>query len=563
MRFLIAALLFVISVTLLLTGLAQRTIWAPPSQISQAIQLESAKSLVLIPNSVLNAHRGNPTVYVHGSGATFLATGRESDVSAWIGSSSFDTVTLNKKQLIQESKEGVPNIDSPIGSDLWRTEVNSVVSARLKVDKNNEGAVLVASDGIKPTAGSISIVWPVPFDLFWSNLLMISGGVILLSAIILNTLAYRNMRRSRGPRRKTPTPPKPPRYRVKAAKGNAPVRGRRAAGRAFIAVPVVISVLLATTSCAPAPTPTASPTPAPSGQLLPPAALLQSQIDRIVKNVAEVSSNADVASDKKVLTSRFAGPALQQRTAYYVIRSRSTKLPALPPILGEPISFSLPAATDAWPRTAMVVTDNPSDSQPPQMLVLQQETPRSKYMLWYNIALMPGTKIPEVPGTEVGAIPVDPNSLFLKVAPNTLAAVYGDVINNGASSLSYGLFDVAKDEFYNQVSADQANKVANVAGKISFSHALGDKNVLSLATRTAGALVAVYMTDTYTIKPKNRRSAIAVTGNEKIMLGADGSTRGIKSVYGDMLLFYVPAVSDETGIKLLGVTQGLISVRSL
>lgn len=87
--------------------------------------------------------------------------------------------------------------------------------------------------------------------------------------------------------------------------------------------------------------------------------------------------------------------------------------------------------------------------------------------------------------------------------------------------------------------------------------------MLSLATTDGGALVAVYMTDTYTIKPKKRASAVAVSGQEKILLGADGSTRGIKSVYGDMLLFYVPALSDSSKVRLLGVSQGLISVRSL
>ena len=48
-----------------------------------------------------------------------------------------------------------------------------------------------------------------------------------------------------------------------------------------------------------------------------------------------------------------------------------------------------------------------------------------------------------------------------------------------------------------------------------------------------------------------------------VLLGADGSTRGVRSIYGDMMLFYVPALSDTAGIRLLGVTQGLVSVRSL
>ena len=71
------------------------------------------------------------------------------------------------------------------------------------------------------------------------------------------------------------------------------------------------------------------------------------------------------------------------------------------------------------------------------------------------------------------------------------------------------------------------------------------------------------MDDTYTIRPKKRGSAVAVSGQEKIMLGASGSTTGVRSIYGDMLLFYVPALSDKSQVKLLGATQGLVSVRGL
>jgi hypothetical protein len=246
------------------------------------------------------------------------------------------------------------------------------------------------------------------------------------------------------------------------------------------------------------------------------------------------------------------------------MRSRSNKVQALPAIVAKPIELQLPAATNQWPRTLMVVTDEPGDVALPQLLVMQQATPRSQYLLWYNIRLMPGVKIPRVPTAGVGAIPVETDSVFLKIAPLSLATAYGDVINKGAASLSYGLFDIESDEFYKQVSQSQKSQVENLdTGKITFEHSLGNKNVLSLATTDGGALVAVYMNDTYTIKPKKRASAVAVSGQEKILLGADGSTRGIKSVYGDMLLFYVPALSDSSKVRLLGVSQGLISVRSL
>jgi hypothetical protein len=212
----------------------------------------------------------------------------------------------------------------------------------------------------------------------------------------------------------------------------------------------------------------------------------------------------------------------------------------------------------------MAVTDEPGDSALPQLIVLQQRTPRENYQVWYTVRLMPGAKIPAVPAADTGAIPVDAKSLFLKVPPLSIPATYGDVINKGASSLSAQLFDITKDEFYKQVSSSQSEQVKNLKnGKISFTHKLGDANVVALSTSQAGALVAVYMTDTYLIRPTKVGTAVGVSGQEALILGANGSTKGVRSIYGNMLLFFVPALSETGKIRLIGVTQGLVSVRGL
>ncbi|MEN9753049.1 MAG: hypothetical protein RL670_740 [Actinomycetota bacterium] len=212
----------------------------------------------------------------------------------------------------------------------------------------------------------------------------------------------------------------------------------------------------------------------------------------------------------------------------------------------------------------MVVTARTGSSDLPQMLVLQQDSPRSNYKVWYTIAMLPGAKIPSVLPSDVGSAPVNATSLFLALSPRQLPKTYGDVIDNGAASPSASLFDVSKDEFYQQLSASQrAQKAALKKASLTFKHSLGSDNIQALSTSDAGALVAVYMNDTYTIKPTKLGSAVTVSGNEKIMLGSNGSIRGVKSVYGDMLLFYVPAMSSKNQIRLLGVTQGLISVRGL
>ena len=82
-------------------------------------------------------------------------------------------------------------------------------------------------------------------------------------------------------------------------------------------------------------------------------------------------------------------------------------------------------------------------------------------------------------------------------------------------------------------------------------------------TADGGALVAIYMKDITTIKPTKRNSGITVNSLEQAILGAKGSIKGVVSTYGDMLLFYVPSVGQNSKIKLLGWQAGLLKVKSL
>ena len=560
MRFLVAAVLFGLSTILMLTGLAQRTILAPPAQYSLSIEPESAAPYAIVPNDVLALHAGAIKVTVDGSPQAFIAAARESDIRAFVSESPHvGLVALAKEDTaVAKTFAGKEPSISPVNSDLWRTQVDAPLTATLNASVADEGAVLIASNGIAPIPSKIDIVWTPKIDMLPSAILIWVGLGFLLVAIILTVITFRTMRIDRGPRRKTPKPPKPARYRYRSV-FKSPERGRRSA-RGFTALTSGALTLTLLTACAPSPG--ASPSPTADDQVQP-VSLQTSQVKRILEDVALVARDADARNDRRILVERFDGAALAVRTTNYLLRTRNARIASLQAIAAEPIKFSLPAATSSWPRVAMAVTDEEGDTALPQMIVMQQEGPRSNYKVWFTIRLMPGAEIPAVPASEIGAIPVDAASLFLKVAPNKLPIAFGDVLNLGQASLSAQLFDL-DNEFYRQVSQaqkDQATSLNNA--NIAYAHLLGDPNVISMATSNGGALVAVYQLDRYTIKPKRANSAVAVGAQERLLLGATGSTRGVRSVYGDMLLFYVPPIDESAKIVLLGATQGLISVVSL
>jgi hypothetical protein len=565
MRFLLAAVLFILAISLLLLGLAQRTIWAPPDQYSISLNTASATPYLVIGAEQLALLPGDPRIGVVGAETVFIATGMESDVLAWVGSTSHYLAANSSDGLglglIRVS--GTEDFASPLNSDMWKKTVVGQGYAELTISSEQKRAVLIASDGFAPVPQTIRISWPIQTSTVVSDVFMSVGFGLLVLAIILNLLALRKMFINRGPRRKLPRAPQGPKYRPRKTTLEIPKRGRRSA-RQKIAVPIALGLALTLGGCSA--TPTIAPTPSESAseelpEAIPPV-VEQSQIEKILKELSETVAIADSTSDLELLEQRVAGPSLRFRQTHYLLMSKSDTIEPMEPIPSSVISISLPATTNLWPRSIMVVAE--SEAGLPQMLVLQQQSPRENYKLWYNIPLLPGSKIPTLPAPEVGAIPVEKDSLFLKLAPSQLPEAFGDVIDRGSESEVFGLFNLVGDEFYEQISSSQRDQIKKLKrAEITFSHALGDDNVISLSTADSGALVAVMMTDNYLIRPTRENAVVTVSGLEEILLGVEGSSRGVRTTYGDMLLFYVPASTSEDKITLLGATQALLSIRAL
>lgn len=552
------------SLSLALVGVAQRTIWAPPPANVLSLEYDAENHFAIIDHETLSTYPGNPTVTVFGDEKTFVSSARESDIRAWIADSSFTSIQVKDAESLElepVSNFGLDLALSPRGSDLWRDEANGKQQAELAVTNEHDAAVLIATDGLSASPGKVTVSWPIAYDLTPSNINLIVAGVLLAAALVINLFSVSEERKRRRPQRRVPKAPQGPKTRGRKSNLEIPRRGRRVARKVSVATSGLL-VLGLLSGCAPAAAPS-DPTPSPSSDVIAdPPVLIESQIQKIVSNVAMWAKKADGATDKSMLLTRFEGAAQQMRTTYYYLMSKSTKNEALP-IIEERVTWSLPASSTIWPRTLMVVTDA-EDTNLPQMLIMSQSSPRSQYKVSFVISLVPGAALPPVAAADAGAIPVASDSAYLKVVPRELPPTYGDVIDKGTLSEFYELFDLENDKYYADVSALEKAQVQKLTkAKIKFRHYLGSSKVLSLSTASGGALVAVYMKDDYTIKPIKVGSGVTVSGNEKILLGSAGSVKGVRSTYGNMMIFYVPPLSADEKTTLLGVTQGLLSVKGL
>jgi hypothetical protein len=564
MRFLTAVLLFAASIVLVILGIGQRTVWAGPASHEVRLKVVEDKPFFLIPNAALTKFEGRPTVTVKGNGNLFVASGRESDIDSWLGSESNSIITFGgpKNEAVIEARPGQKTVLSPVGSDLWRQEIKGATKIQLEaVNPADENALLLARDGSENAPGDISLEWPVSRDFTFSTYLIVAGAALLVAAFFINSVSLLKLRSQSRPRRKMPKAPHGPRSRPKRGRTYSAPRGRRALKRLALGLPAAALTVSLLSGCSISTAIDPSPTPTESlGDSQPPASLLVSQINRILTDTAAVASLADSGKDRTAISNRFAGPALEVRNVNYLLQSRQKSVPGLPTISAN-AKIALPVAAKEWPRTLMAVTRDATAGSAPQMLVFQQDSPRTNYKVWYSIELH--LKTPKVAATETGAVPTPADSGFLVMKPQDIVTNYGDLINNPYTSLAINDFDVTNDDFYHGIVKIQATNSASLKkGTIVFNHVLANDNILGLNTASSGALVALYMNDVTVTKPKKATQAIVVSGLEKVLLGSAGSLKGISTTYGDMMLFFVPNTGGGR-IQLLGYTSGLIKVKGL
>lgn len=596
MRFVFAILAFVLAALMIAFGIAQRTIFLEPASASITATIEDGSPYAVIDGNALGAGPGSQTLTVSGADTVFMAYGRTDDILAWIGADQYAAIGLDPdgSAFTVTSATGTPvETDpaevpaelptNPAGSDLWLEEFTAQGSLTTTLSVTEGISVVLASDGTAPAPTDISVAWPTDNSTPWAGPLIVGGALMALIGFVIYLLGLLHFRRSRRPRRNVPRGPRMPKLprapRPKTIKASEITGPRRSIGRSLIAVPLVLVTGFVLTGCSPefwpAEEPTASetatPSPSPSStgteapvvDELPPPAVTQPQLERIVGEIVTLTGAADAALDADTLATRFAGPALEQRLANYKIRSADSAFTPTVALPAAPLTLTLPQQTSTWPRVVMTVLQSADEASVPTIaLVLKQASPREKYMVEYSIQLEASAQVPDVAPASIGAPLIAPDNKFMVMSPGEVGPAYADILLNGEASPAFGLFEAEGDTMRTLLGVENKTKQQTEledTGSIEFSNAPGSGEVVSLATNDSGSIVAVSINEITTVKAVNGKATITLEGPSKALSGIDSTAKGVESTYSEQVLFHVPPANSSDKIVLLGFSQGLIS----
>jgi hypothetical protein len=596
-RFVVAIVAFVLAAAAIGLGVAQRTVLAGPASIASTVVTGSAP-LTIIDAETLNANAGTQSIEVTGTGDIVLAYGRTADVLAWVGEAGYNEVgwDAEAQQLtstVVAGAESAADIPTIAGSDLWLREFTGTDLLTRKINAPDGISVIIAveptpvagteaatdapvattGDATAPAADApsapldLSITWPLDNSAPASGPLVVAGIVLLLVGLGAFLWALVHARRGRGPRRtspKLPKRPKPPQLKPEKRRGGTPTpeleapragSGRR---RAFVAAGLATAGVLILSACSGGTQPQPITTETPPGGTQP-VAVTAGQFDGILTDVASTVADADEAKDAAVAAQRLTGPALALRTANYTIRAADSTVAPLAAIPSEVVPVMLPESTDTWPRRVFAIAR--AEGVQAVGLTLIQESPRENYKVAYAVTLV--ATVPDVAPAELGASALPPGNNLGLLAPEDLAAAYGDVLIRGDESESADLFEADGDTLREAIGIDYKTKrraELPTSASVEFSNGPGEEAPVAFLTNDSGQIVSIILNDVETVKPVEAGAAVNPQGQVKALSGKAQSTRGIVATYGVQLLFYVPPVSaTDQKIVLLGYAQGLVA----
>lgn len=582
MRLVSAILVLFVSIVGLAIGIAMRTVWAGPDTLVKSVDVEHTAPVIVIPGQTLVSHEGRQTVTVVDSSGEdsqiVVAYGRTTDVMGWVRPSRFTTVLTNPTtgELYAAPRLGAESrVPNPLGSDLWLEQFQESSALRMSLAGDEDISVVIFADGDRPAPGTIQLSWPLNNVSPVAGFLVAGGLLAMVAGFILLALALTDIRRRRGPRRKTPRPPRPKlgrgaRYRPRPQQ--LPERGRRRAlQRSVLAVPL-LGVTVLTACATPAEQEPLPQEPAEQSEQLPVQpepypAVTEAQFRTIIDRVANEVLLADQALDGELLENRMGEPALRMRQAQYTLRAYDSELGQITPVPSTPIRLFVPQQSSTWPRTVFAVVQEGAESTAPSTgLVFRQETARDNYQLIFEVLLAPQVVLPPMPAPDVGSPRLARDSKLLLLSPEETVQGYADVLLRGQESRYWSSFDVLTDDLFTLLGPDgQQLRKESFGGDLNLEISMEptESQLVALATSDNGALVFGALSEVEQVTPVEQGSAINATPSVRALTGQPQSVDGFRARYEMHVVWYVPPIGSEERIRVVGYSYALVDAEEI
>lgn len=588
MRVILAIVLLSVSVFTLGLGIAQRTVFADDRLIDRPVLTETTAPATIIHGKDLAAYPGRVTLSVEGgvsapvrngetvtqvtSERVFVAYGRTVDVMAWLAPGRhtqlrFDPVVDGFVVLPRAGQD--LRLPDPAGSDLWFQEYSQDGQISVSFSVPDDVSVLIMTDGTLPAPQNITVSWPLVTDNLVSLALIVVGIGSMVAGFVMVLINYILWRKNRGPRRRMTKRPRAPRgsYR-QPRKSSLKPRGRRSAR--FVALPLAGAVLWGATGCAPEPSQVEVEETADQPQTqvaVPYPAVTELQFSRIMAKIASQIQAGDEELAVNLLADRVAEPTLAARRAAYIIKRADPTSGTLTPILASPIRLVLPQQTSTWPRSVFGIIQDEDDLESPSVgVVLSQETPRSDYRLSYAVVLAPQVQIPNLPSASLGSARLSPDSKLIRLSPIEVAEHYADVINQGTASAFALDFSLATDRLFIQLGPEAAALRQESFGDtvdVEWETTPTENEVVAFATADGGALVMATLQEIERVTPAQSGASVNASIAVRALTSLSQSTRGFEVLSNIQVLWYVPPVGSDEGIRVLGYTYSLVGAKEV
>ncbi|MBT2586184.1 hypothetical protein [Arthrobacter sp. ISL-95] len=583
-----AALLVLLGLLTMLAGIGQLTFWAPAETVTASVPSDTkAAPLTVIDQKLIALHDGPVKIKIQGEGNFIVATGRPDDVDAWVGKTAHTTLTgvsADQKSLEVSSADGEATAPSPAGSDLWVSteDASGDLDYTWNPPADGEWSLLVAGDGTKPAPSSISMTFPNNATTPWAVPLIVLGIIIILVGAALPFIAKALGNRHKGDDDDQPsdggtTTTLPVQSAttqssdVKSPEVQSPAgdeNRRRGAGtegpalRITALAATLAAVMVGGTAIAAQATTTPEATPASSAAATADGGtpvMLESQLQRILEQVASTVDAADAAKDAAKLAPRVDKMELQIRTQNYKIRSTVSAYEPRMPVRATKLQSSVISTKRDWPRTVFALTQGEGNVVP-QVLTLVQLSPRENYKLWGSAPLQPGTNFPSFPvprkGTE--AAPAS-DSTGLAYSGNEALEILSEMLTNPESPNRSKLADGQASPYIAGALAYQADTVKNgTSANFKFTHTPVTNQTVVLRTADGGAVVVGRLDFAFEGTPKAAGDKLLLEDDSAVFAGGKETTTGMVLNFAESVAVYIPPAGSADPMKLVAATRGLV-----